>query len=177
MTDSSSIAITVLDPFSAEAASLLAASDALMRSLYPGIDSGIDEHLEGPASLAASPGIFLGAWRGPECLACGAVKVLQQADGQRLGEIKRVFVLPQARRLGLAQRLMQRLEQYLRDEGIEWARLETGIHQPEALALYAGLGYQRCASFGSYQANATGVLMHKRLNAQTASGHKPGVCP
>ncbi|MCV2350560.1 GNAT family N-acetyltransferase [Paucibacter sp. Y2R2-4] len=162
MTDSSSITITVLDPFSAEAASLLAASDALMRSLY----AGIDEHLEGPASLAASPGIFLGAWRGAECLACGAVKVLQQADGPRYGEIKRVFVLPQARRMGLAQRLMQRLEQHLRDEGIEWARLETGIHQPEALALYAGLGYQRCASFGSYQANATGVLMQKLLRPE-----------
>jgi len=173
MTEPPNIAIAVLDPFSAEAAHLLAASDALMRSLYP----GIDEHLEGPASLATSPGIFLGAWRGPECLACGAVKVMQQADGFRYGEIKRVFVLPQARRLGLAQRLMQRLEQYLRNEGIEWARLETGIHQPEALALYAGLGYQRCASFGSYQANATGVLMQKRLNAQTASGLKPSGCP
>ncbi len=159
------VAITALHPLSAEAAYLLAASDAMMRALYPGIEA----HLESAAALAAAPGLMLGVWQGGQCVACGAVKHLLQEDGQPVGEIKRVFVLPQARRQGLARRLMQHLEQSLCEQGIGWARLETGVHQPEALALYASLGYQRCAAFGAYQANATGVLMLKRLSAAPAT--------
>ncbi len=59
---------------------------------------------------------------------------------------------------------MQALEQDLIERGIGLARLETGIRQPAALALYASLGYQRCEPFGRYEAEATGVFMAKQLS-------------
>ena len=45
---------------------------------------------------------------------------------------------------------MDRLEKHLVDKGIQIARLETGIYQPEALALYRKSGYRKRSSFGNY---------------------------
>jgi RimJ/RimL family protein N-acetyltransferase len=151
--------IAPLDPFSAGAQSLLAASDALMQSLYPAVSI----HLASAETLSAANVHFLGIHADGQLAACGAVKRLQQADGLAYGEIKRIFVRPESRGQGLSKRLMQSLEWHLRTRGIALARLETGIHQPEALALYAGLGYQRRGPFGDYVADATGVFMEKAL--------------
>jgi len=145
----------------AEAGELLAASDAYMLSRYPAVSS----HLESAEALGR-PGVsLLGAWWEGQLVGCGAVKLMLQPDdgGPAYGEIKRVFLLEAWRGRGISKALMQRLELLLQIQGVTLARLETGIHQPEALALYAKLGYQRRAAFGSYAADATGVLMEKAL--------------
>ena len=79
-------------------------------------------------------------------------------------EIKRVYVTPRGRGLGLAKKIMARLEDEVRAAGLSLARLETGIHQPEALGLYRALGYSDCGPFGDYPADdPNSVFMEKRL--------------
>ncbi|MCV2352849.1 GNAT family N-acetyltransferase [Paucibacter sp. B2R-40] len=155
------VSLKALDPHCADAQALLAASDRLMAALYPALAS---EHLASAAALSQPEVLFLGVWVGSELAGCGAVKRVPPLAGEAAyGEIKRVFVSPERRGHGLSKLLMQRLEQDLIDRGIGLARLETGIRQPEALALYARLGYRRCGPVGSNLADETGVFMQKQL--------------
>ena len=78
-------------------------------------------------------------------------------------EVKRMFVLPAARGLKLGQRILDRLEEQARREGITCVRLETGIHQAAALALYRGAGYVEREPFGEYQPDPLSVFMEKTL--------------
>ncbi|MEJ6001397.1 GNAT family N-acetyltransferase [Paucibacter soli] len=145
----------------AEAQALLTASDAYMRVRYPALD---EAHLE-TAEALGRPGVsLLGAWWQGQLVACGAAKRVQDdAAAEPYGEIKRVFVAEAWRGRGISKALMQRLELLLQAQGLTLARLETGIHQPEAQALYRGMGYRPCGPFGSHVADATGVFMEKLL--------------
>ncbi len=79
-------------------------------------------------------------------------------------EIKRVYVSPKARGLGLAKKIMAVLENEARLAGFGLARLETGIHQPEALGLYRALGYVDRGPFGDYPTDdPNSVFMEKVL--------------
>ncbi|HWH92610.1 MAG TPA: GNAT family N-acetyltransferase [Baekduia sp.] len=65
-------------------------------------------------------------------------------------EIKRMYVVPQARGRGHASRLLKALEDEARALGYEIARLDTGEHQPQARAMYERAGY---APIGNFNAN------------------------
>ncbi|WP_406861428.1 GNAT family N-acetyltransferase [Streptomyces sp. HUAS MG47] len=71
------------------------------------------------------------------------------ADGD--AEIKRMYVVQEARGLGLARRVLAALEDDARAAGRTRMVLETGTMQPEAMALYESSGYQPCAKFGHYR--------------------------
>jgi GNAT superfamily N-acetyltransferase len=71
------------------------------------------------------------------------------ADGD--AEIKRMFVVREARGLGLARRILTTLEESAREAGRTRMVLETGIHQPEARALYESSGYRPVTKFGYYR--------------------------
>jgi putative acetyltransferase len=153
--------IEPLDPHSPAAMSLLAQSDAYMAALYPSESN----HLEDPQALAQPQVRFIGVWLAEWLAGCAAVKVVDDdADGP-YGEIKRVFVQPHFRGRGISKVLMEELESHLRARGIGLARLETGVHQPEALKLYERLGYDRRAPFGDYTDDPLSVFMEKRLSA------------
>ncbi|HEX6876686.1 MAG TPA: GNAT family N-acetyltransferase [Nocardioidaceae bacterium] len=66
-------------------------------------------------------------------------------------EIKRMYVAPWARRNGLARRILAHLESTARDAGAAVMVLETGIEQPEAIALYLSSGYSPVEGFGYYK--------------------------
>ncbi|MFI0988821.1 GNAT family N-acetyltransferase [Streptomyces exfoliatus] len=66
-------------------------------------------------------------------------------------ELKRMHVIPEARGLGLARRILAALESDAREAGRTRMVLETGTAQPEAIALYASSGYEPCAKFGHYR--------------------------
>lgn len=79
---------------------------------------------------------------------------LALADGQALGcvglkgcEVKRLWVAPSARGLGLARRLMAAAEQAARDLGIATLRLDTQSALPEAAALYRNSGWREIERF------------------------------
>lgn len=146
-------------PFTPEAEALINASNSLMHSLYPAESN----HLDGAETLAQEHVCFAVATHEGKTLGCGAVKRL---DGY--GEIKRLFVHPEARGLGVARAVMQFLESHLLSHGVSIARLEVGIHQPEALALYKNLGYRERAPFGDYQLDPLSLFFEKDLSGITA---------
>ena len=54
-------------------------------------------------------------------------------------------------------------ETIAREKGLPFLRLETGIHNAEALALYRRAGFAECAPFGDYVLDPLSVFMEKRL--------------
>ena len=78
-------------------------------------------------------------------------------------EIKRLWVSPSARGLGLSHKLMDHIEAKAKAEGFAVARLETGIYQPEAIALYEKRGYRYVQPFGDYKLDPLSVFMEKAL--------------
>ena len=90
-----------------------------------------------PHELAPPGGVFLVAWDEDEPVGCAALKRLDE----RTGEVRRVYVAAAARRRGAGEAMMLRLEDEGRARGYERLRLDIGDRQPEAMALYTGLGY------------------------------------
>jgi GNAT superfamily N-acetyltransferase len=81
-------------------------------------------------------------------------------------EVKRVFVAAGFRRRGLAQVLMSALEDAAARAGHRTVVLNTGTRQPEALALYATLGYRPVPGFGVYADAPGAVFLGKDLGRQ-----------
>jgi putative acetyltransferase len=101
---------------------------------------------------------FVARWE-RRTIGCGALVLAR--DGS--AEIKRMFVLPQARGRGVGRRILRQLEDAARAEGVTVIRLETGIHQPEAIGLYRASGFVDIGPFGSYVADPLSRFMEKRL--------------
>jgi GNAT superfamily N-acetyltransferase len=75
-----------------------------------------------------------------------------QVDGtSQTAEIKRMYVVPRAQRRGLARAMLAHLEDTARAAGAEVMVLETGMRQPEAIALYESSGYLPVPGFGYYR--------------------------
>ncbi len=92
---------------------------------------------------------------------CGGV----QFFGNEYGELKRMFVRPGFRGLGLAKQLLAHLEEYTRQHGITVLRLETGIYQEAAIGLYVQAGFVRIPPFGPYWDDPVSLCYEKRLDS------------
>jgi len=90
---------------------------------------------------------------------CGGVKLF----GTAYGEIKRMYVRPQFRGLGLGKLMLQHLADYARQQGVTVLRLETGIYQSEAIGLYERCGFRRIPPFGTYQEDPLSLFYEKHL--------------
>ncbi len=137
--------------------SLVARSDEYLSALYPPESN----HAEPLAALISENSAFFAGYLGQRLAVCGAVKVVR--DDPAYGEIKRVFVAEQFRGRGFATVMMQHLEDFLLETGVTTVRLEAGPRQPEALRLYAKLGYSERGPFGSYKPDPLSVFMEKIL--------------
>ncbi|MFG2474195.1 GNAT family N-acetyltransferase [Streptomyces fagopyri] len=80
-------------------------------------------------------------------------------------ELKRMYVVPQARGFGLARRILAALEDDARAAGRTRMVLETGAKQPEAVALYTSSGYAPCVKFGYYRFHDLSMCFAKPLSA------------
>ncbi|WP_427920668.1 GNAT family N-acetyltransferase [Streptomyces sp. cg40] len=87
--------------------------------------------------------VATGGWRSQDSNGEG------NEDGD--AELKRMFVIEQARGRGLARRMLSALEDDARAAGRTRMVLETGTKQPEAIALYTSSGYEPCVKFGYYR--------------------------
>ena len=142
---------------SAEAAALIAALNAEMTARYPEV--GATHFRLDADEVAAGNGVFLVAALASEPVACGAIRRI--APG--VAEIKRMYVVPQSRGSGIARALLARLEREARALGASRIVLETGLRQPEALALYGRAGYATIAPYGEYISSPLSVCMGKEL--------------
>jgi GNAT superfamily N-acetyltransferase len=119
-----------------------------------------------PADFGPPRGTFLVAEVDGVPAACGAWRVHE--DG--IVEIKRLYVEPGFRRRGLAQLVMQALEESAARAGHRAVLLNTGLRQPEALALYARLGYRDVPGYGIYAESPDARFLGKELVGEDFRG-------
>jgi len=99
------------------------------------------------------------AYRDEKPVGCGAIKPY---DGSTM-EIKRMFVLPKLRGAGIASQVLNALERWAAQLGYEKCILETGVKQPEAIALYTKNNFNRIPNYGQYKEAESSVCFEKRL--------------
>jgi putative acetyltransferase len=147
--------VTVESPLSADAAALVEELDRDLLERYPRNNiHGVE--LE---KLERGQGFFVVARLDGRPVGCGAVRVLEPG----VGEVKRMYVRPTARRRGVAQAVLATLEATARETGMHTLRLETGTRQPEANALYEKQGYRSIPCFGEYLSDPFSVCYEKVL--------------
>ena len=141
---------------------LIQEADLYLATLYP------------PASIFSVPAtdfdregnVLLGAFRAESngsASPMGCVGYLRSDTEPGVAEIKRLFVSPGFRHLGVATQLMDALEHEAIDAEISTLRLETGVHQHESLGLYFARGYVQRGPFGSYLDDPYSVFLEKLL--------------
>lgn len=144
------------DPRKPDVARLIHDLDAMFHALYPAESN----HLVDLDTLAGADMHFFVARRQGEALGTGA---LWHRD-PTYGEVKRIYVKPEARGLKLGRLILEKLEKNAREHGLAAMKLETGIHQPEALGLFAAQGFVKCGPFADYPADdPNSVFFEKRL--------------
>jgi putative acetyltransferase len=136
--------------------------DAYLATLY----APEDVYILDVQALLAQDVTFLTARQGQVLLGCGAMRRMPgevDTQGERYGEIKRMFVRPMARGQRIAERLLAQLEATLVAEGIRLSLLETGPPQTHAIRLYERCGYAPRGPFGGYPESEASLFYAKRL--------------
>lgn len=149
------ISIRRSSPTAPEFNVLIAELDQDLSKRYGAKQSQYDVHnkgLEGASVVVA--------FNQEEPIGCACFKVIEPANAV---EIKRMYVQPAFRQLGVAQQLLAQLEQWAKETGHLTAILQTAIKQPESIALYQKCGYQLMACYGVYAEDTDSVCMKKPL--------------
>lgn len=148
--------IALEDPRQAEIIGLLRAGEDYSAQLYP---AESNHHLALDALRDANVR-FLVARDGERAVATGAL-VLHGC----WGELKRMWVVPDARGSGVSKAMLAALEAEAQVERVGVLRLETGVQNHAALGLYTRAGFMRRDPFGDYRADPLSIFMEKELSA------------
>lgn len=140
---------------------LIAALDAELSGRYP--EAGATHFRLDPEEVGPGRGVFLVLRDGDSAIGCGAIRRLDA----RTAEIKRMFVVPDRRGQGLGGVVLGALEAAARALGVTRLVLETGVRQPEAIALYRRFGFSGIPPFGEYIGSELSVCLGKELAAAT----------
>jgi GNAT superfamily N-acetyltransferase len=142
-------------PNSPDAAALIAELEAHLDPLYP----KESQHGLSVEDLVREEVAFFIIRHDEVPAGCGGVKLF----GTEYGEVKRMYVRPEFRGLGLGKAMLGHLVEFARGQGVTVLRLETGIHQLEAMALYQRSGFQRIPPFGDYWDDPLSVFFEMKL--------------
>ncbi len=143
--------------------------EAMVRRLqdeFVGIYGGPDRTRLDAAMFEAPTGAFFVGFDADRPVAMGGWRHrpdLAALGGSWAAEIKRMFVVPPARRRGLARLVLARLEGSARSAGADVMVLESGTKQPAALALYTDVGYADIPGYGIYRDSPYNRCLAKRL--------------
>jgi putative acetyltransferase len=147
--------IAIETPDQPEVIDLIAELDTYQQSLYPPEST----HLLDLDSLKQPNVIFVVARdANHQAIGCGAV-VIEPG----YGEVKRMYVHPRGRGMGVAKAVIAKLEAEAVNMNCEVLMLESGPLQPEALGLYERCGFERCGPYGEYWNDPLSVFMQKRI--------------
>jgi GNAT superfamily N-acetyltransferase len=102
--------------------------------------------------------VVVGYWN-EKAIGCGAFKPFES----KTVEIKRMFVAPSHRGHGIAKKILGELEKWAGEIGNEYAILETGQKQPDAIALYLKSGYKIIPNYAQYANVENSVCMKKEI--------------
>jgi GNAT superfamily N-acetyltransferase len=147
--------ITPERPDTADAQTLIEELEGELAPLYP----SESRHGYSVEKLLAEAVAFFLVREDSALAGCGGIKLV----GTEYGEIKRMYVRPQFRGLGLARLMLNHLADYAQRQGVYVLRLETGIHQRDAIRLYEGMGFQQIPPFGEYQADPLSRFYEKHI--------------
>jgi len=144
----------------------LAYTDAVVRALEAELQQeyverygGADESPVDPAEFAPPGGLFVVGFADGEPVASGGFR----RHTEDVAEIKRMYVMEDRRGAGYARRLLADLESRAAAAGYRRIVLETGLRQPEAIALYESSGYLPIQGFGFYADQALSRSFAKDL--------------
>jgi putative acetyltransferase len=143
------------DPGQPDIIPLLEAGERNSAELYP---AESNHHLPLAALRAPEVHFFVGRDEAGRPLATGAIML----HGDWV-EIKRMWVVPEARGRGLSTAVLAKLIVEARRHGATLARLETGVASHAALALYKRTGFVEREPFAEYKPDPLSVFMEKRL--------------
>lgn len=148
-------AITAERPDSADAIVLIEELDACLQPLY----RQESRHGYSVEKLIRLNVAFFVLRTDGNLAGCGGV----QFFGTEYAELKRMYVRPQYRGHGFGKLLLNHLAEYARARTIDILRLETGIYQTEAIALYERMGFVRIPPFGEYVEDPMSLYYEKRI--------------
>lgn len=130
-------------PDAPDARMLIAELEAALDPLYP----ASSRHGYGVEKLLrAGVAFFVVRQEGVAAGCCGV-----QLCGLDYAEVKRMYVRPAFRGRGLGALMLGHLSAYAKEHGVGLLRLETGIYQQAAIALYERVGFRPIAPFGAYR--------------------------
>jgi DNA-binding MarR family transcriptional regulator/GNAT superfamily N-acetyltransferase len=141
----SMVRVEVVDPRRADAQYCV---ESYFAELGRRFDAGFDPARSISADhdeLTPPAGLLLVATLHTEPVGCGGLKL----HGAEPAEIKRMWVSPEARGLGLGRRLLAELERKAIAYGAPVVRLETNRTLTEAIALYRAAGYREVPAFNT----------------------------
>jgi phosphinothricin acetyltransferase len=153
------LAVTVEDPLHPHAVMLIKQLSAELAPRYG------DDGRAGftPEDVRVPRAAFVIARLAGQPVGCGALRPLADLGPQPAAEVKRMFVVPDARGHGVARSVLARLEELARDFGYQRIVLETGDRQLEAIRLYERAGYARIPCYGRYAERSWSVCFGKQL--------------
>ncbi len=137
---------------------LIDALNAELSGIYsePGANHFRLDHEE----ITGGRGTFLIVYREGAPVGCGALRLIDAETA----ELKRMYVSPSVRGIGLGRRLVTALEVEARALGVQRLVLETGVQQIAALALYRATGFRPIPLYGEYcLSRETSVCLGKEL--------------
>jgi ribosomal protein S18 acetylase RimI-like enzyme len=148
------VQITPERPDGPAAASLILELEAVLAPLYP----AASRHGYSIEKLLAQGVTFFVTRVDGAPAGCGGV---QAYPGY--AEVKRMYVRPAYRGQGLARHMLDRLAKHARGQGLSLLRLETGIHQVDAIRLYERYGFRRVGPFGEYRDDPNSMFFEMDL--------------
>jgi putative acetyltransferase len=151
------IKIAKEDPSSPEVSRLLSAFVDEVKKRYdsPPADVGIFD----PDLVSVPRSVFLVARQDRDAVGCGALVPIDEYSV----EIKRMFVARESRGLGIATLILDELERLAREFDYDAIRLETGVKQPESIALYGKAGFYRIPNFPPFEDDRSAVCFEKKI--------------
>lgn len=139
----STVEVRDRDPADPDAAACLANYfDELARRFARGFDPALSRPVRAD-DITPPAGLLLVASLHGEPVGCGALRF----HPDRIAEVKRMWVSPAVRGLGLGRRILAELEDRARSRGVRLVRLDTNACLTEAIAMYRGCGYREVAAF------------------------------
>jgi GNAT superfamily N-acetyltransferase len=144
---------------------------AEVQAEYVALYGGPDAAEVDPQEFAPPRGLFLVGSLDGHPVAMGGWRRVNGDDA----EIKRMYVIPPARRRGLARALLEELERTASGAGVVRLVLNTGPEQPAAIAMYRRSGYDPVPGFGHYARFPGALFYGKALPPVAAAGRQlPG---
>ena len=163
----SRISVLAADPHGEAATILIAELIAELNRRYA--DRSDDEASSfRPDDVTVPRNVFVVATLDGAPAGCGALRPF----ATDLVEIKRMYVRESARGLGVGRAIVAELEKLAAQFGYKSMILETGVRQPEAIALYISSGFARTANFSEYADNPLSVCYGKDIRISEARGLK-----